>query len=225
MVTTAVWFRSRFIVVANFLMFVAIIVGYVAVAERETGISIGFGIVALASARILNWQRDRLELKTELMRNAYLIGAFLVLPYALYHLVPGKYIGLAWVGLALVYYVLNLVVQNRKYRWMGHATLLMTACYLAVVGTRQFEPVYRIVSFLALVHGAADRVAVVYALAGAAAGEAIGTTGRVNELGAARVRLGPPRPKIRSLDRLRSARRGCGHRVLGVRPGRPVRQE
>ncbi len=149
-VTTAVWFRSRFIVVANFLMFVAIILGYVAVAERETGISIGFGIVALVSARILNWQRDRLELKTELMRNAYLIGAFLVLPYALYHLVPGKYIGLAWVGLALVYYVLNLVVQNRKYRWMGHATLLMTACYLAVVGTRQFEPVYRIVSFLAL---------------------------------------------------------------------------
>jgi len=149
-VTTAVWFRSRFIVVANFLMFVAIILGYIVVAERETGISIGFGIVALVSARILNWQKDRLELKTELMRNAYLVGAFLVLPYALYHLVPGKYIGLAWVGLALVYYVLNLVVQNRKYRWMGHATLLLTTCYLAFVGTRRFEPVYRIVSFLVL---------------------------------------------------------------------------
>jgi uncharacterized membrane protein len=149
-VTTAVWFRSRFIVVANFLMFVAIVLGYVVVAERETGISIGFGIVALVSARILNWQKNRLELKTELMRNAYLIGAFLVLPYALYHLVPGRYIGLAWVGLALAYYVLNLVVHNRKYRWMGHATLLLTTCYLAVVGTRQFEPFYRIVSFLVL---------------------------------------------------------------------------
>jgi|CZKI01.1.fsa_nt_gi hypothetical protein len=149
-VTTAVWFRSRFIVVANFLMFVAIILGYVVVAERETGISIGFGLVALVSARILNWQRDRLELKTELMRNAYLVGAFLVLPYALYHLVPGRYIGLAWVGLALAYYVLNLAVHNRKYRWMGHATLLLTTCYIAVVGTRQFEPLYRIVSFLVL---------------------------------------------------------------------------
>jgi uncharacterized membrane protein len=149
-VATAVWFRSRFIVVANFLMFVAIILGYVVVAERETGISIGFGLVALVSARILNWQRDRLELKTELMRNAYLVGAFLVLPYALYHLVPGRYIGLAWVGLALAYYVLNLAVHNRKYRWMGHATLLLTTCYLAVVATRQFEPLYRIVSFLVL---------------------------------------------------------------------------
>jgi hypothetical protein len=149
-VATAVWFRSRFIVLANFLIFVAVILGYVVVAERETGISIGFGIVALVSARILNWQKDRLELKTELMRNAYLVSAFLVLPYALHHLVPGKYVGLAWVGLALVYYVLNLVVQNRKYRWMGHATLLLTTCYLAVVGTRRFEPVYRIVSFFVL---------------------------------------------------------------------------
>lgn len=149
-VATAVWFRSRFIVVANFLIFVAIMLGYVVVAERETGISIGFGIVALVSARLLNWQRDRLELKTELMRNAYLVGAFLVFPYALYHFVPGKHVGLAWVGLALVYYALNLIVQNRKYRWMGHATLLLTTCYLVIVGTQRFEPVYRIVSFLVL---------------------------------------------------------------------------
>jgi hypothetical protein len=149
-VATAVWFRSRFIVVANFLIYVAIVLGYMAVAERETGISLGFGLVALGSARILNWQKDRLELKTELMRNAYLVGAFLVFPYALYHLVPGKYVGLAWVGLALGYYVMNLIVQNRKYRWMGHATLLLTTCYVVIVGTRSFEPVYRIVSFLVL---------------------------------------------------------------------------
>jgi uncharacterized membrane protein len=149
-VATAVWFRSRFIVVANFLIFVAIMLGYLVVAERETGISIGFGLVALVSARLLNWQRNRLELKTELMRNAYLVGAFLVFPYALYHLVPGKHVGLAWVGLALVYYVLNFIVRNRKYRWMGHATLLLTTCYLMIVGTRQFEPVYRIASFLVL---------------------------------------------------------------------------
>ncbi len=149
-VSTAVWFRSRFIVVANFLIFVAIILGYIVLAERETGISIGFGIVALVSARILNWQKDKLELKTELMRNAYLGSAFLVFPYGLYHFVPVKHVGLSWVGLALVYYVLNLIVQNRKYRWMGHATLLLTTCYLVVVGTQRFEPVYRIISFLVL---------------------------------------------------------------------------
>lgn len=147
---TAVWFRSRFIVVANFLIYVAIILAYVFLRKAETGISVGFGLVALVSARILNWQKDRLELKTELMRNAYLVGAFLVFPYALYHLVPGRHVGLAWVGLALGYYMLNLMVQNRKYRWMGHATLLLTTCYVVIVGTRRLEPIYRIASFLVL---------------------------------------------------------------------------
>lgn len=149
-VATAVWFRSRFIVVANFLIYVAIILGYVVMAKRESGVSLGFGLVALGSARILNWQRDRLELKTELMRNAYLFSAFIVFPYALYHLMPGRYVGLAWVGLASAYYLLNLVVHNQKYRWMGHATLLMTMFYQIVIGIKRLDPVYRIVSFLAL---------------------------------------------------------------------------
>ncbi len=149
-VATAIWFRSRFIIVANFLIYASIVLAYIFVAERETGISIGFGIVALVSARILNWQRNRLELKTELMRNAYLLGAFVVFPYALYHLVPGRYVGLAWVGLALFYYAMNLIVRNQKFRWMGHATLLVTSLYIVIVGTSRFGPVYRVLSFLAL---------------------------------------------------------------------------
>ena len=149
-VATAIWFRSRFIVVANFLIYVMIVLGYVFVAERETGISVGFGIVALLSARIMNWQKSRLELKTELMRNAYLLSAFVIFPYALYHLVPGRYLGFAWVGLALFYYVMNLVVRSQKFRWMGHATLLLTTLYLAIIGTSRFEPVYRVLSFLVL---------------------------------------------------------------------------
>ncbi len=149
-VATAIWFRSRFIVMANFLIYVSIVLGYVVVAKSESGISIGFGLVALVSARILNWQKDRLELKTELMRNAYLFAAFVVFPYALYHLAPGRYVGLAWVGLALFYYTLNLIVRNQKFRWMGHATLLLTAFYVTVVGTSRFGPVLRVLSFLAL---------------------------------------------------------------------------
>src|SRR6185369_13945828 len=78
------------------------------------------------------------------------VGAFLVFPYALYHLVPASYVGLAWVGLALAYYALNAIVRNQKYRWMGHGTLLLTAIYLVVVGTSRFEPVYRVLSFLVL---------------------------------------------------------------------------
>ncbi|MBI2813998.1 MAG: DUF2339 domain-containing protein [Opitutae bacterium] len=147
---TAVWFRSRFIVVANFLIYVAIVLAYIFVSKAETGISIGFGLVALVSARLLNWQQDRLELKTDLMRNAYLFAAFVVFPYALYHLVPVRFVGLAWVGLALFYYTLNLLVRSPKFRWMGHATLLLTAIYVTVVGTSRFGPVLRVLSFLAL---------------------------------------------------------------------------
>lgn len=149
-VATAIWFRSRFIIVANFLIYVLIVLGYLVAVKRETGISVGFGLAALASARILNWQQQRLELKTGLMRNAYLVSAFVVFPYALYHLVSGRFVALAWVGLALFYYLVNLVVRNPKFRWMGHATLLLTALYLAVAGTSRFSPAYRVLSFLVL---------------------------------------------------------------------------
>ncbi len=149
-VATAIWFRSRFIIVANFLIYVLIVLSYVVAVKLETGISVGFGLAALASARILNWQQQRLELKTGLMRNAYLVSAFVIFPYALYHLVSGRFVALAWVGLALFYYLVNLVVRNPKFRWMGHATLLLTALYLAVAGTSRFSPAYRVLSFLVL---------------------------------------------------------------------------
>jgi hypothetical protein len=149
-VTTALWFRSPFIVVANFFIYVAIVIGYMSVAREETGISLGFGLVALVSARILNWQKERLQLKTEKMRNAYLLSALLVFPYALYHLLPKAYVALSWVGVAGMYYLLNLLVRNQKYRWMGHFTLLLTVLYLLVVGIIQLAPTQRVVSFLVL---------------------------------------------------------------------------
>ena len=79
-VATAIWFRSRFIVVANFFIFAAIVAAYIALTKHESGISVGFGLVALVTARILNWKQHRLELKTELMRNTYLASAFAISP-------------------------------------------------------------------------------------------------------------------------------------------------
>ena len=149
-VATALWFRSKLIVVGNFFIFAAIVVAYMAVATRETGISIGFGVVALLTARVLRWQQERLDLKTELMRNAYLGSAFLVFPYSLYHLVPRAFVTVAWVGVAVAYYLMNLIVQSPKYRWMGHLTLLFTALYVIVIGIFQLSAAYRIGSFLVL---------------------------------------------------------------------------
>jgi hypothetical protein len=149
-VATALWFRSRFIVVANFVIYVLIVLAYMVVAKTESGISLGFGVVALLTARILNWKRERLELRTELMRNAYLASAFIVFPYGLYHLVPGAYVSLSWIGVAVAYYLMNLIVRNPKYRWMGHLTLLLTVVYVIVIGVTRLTPAYRIASFLAL---------------------------------------------------------------------------
>jgi uncharacterized membrane protein len=149
-VATALWFRSRLIVVAKFFIYVSIVLAYMVAAQRESGISVGFGVVALLTARILNWKMERLELKTDLMRNAYLASAFVVFPYALYHLVPAVYVSLAWVGVAVAYYLMNLIVRNPKYRWMGHLTLLLTVLYVIVIGLTQLAPTYRVISFLVL---------------------------------------------------------------------------
>jgi uncharacterized membrane protein len=147
---TAIYFRSPFIIVTNCLIFLGIIVGYLGLVEAERGMSIGFGVVALVSARALNWQKERLSLKTDLMRNVYLGIAFLVFPYALYYLMPETFIAVSWVGIALFYYGMNLFMRNRKYRWMGHMTLILTALYVLVIGTSRLESHYRIATFFVL---------------------------------------------------------------------------
>ncbi len=149
-VATALWFRSRLIVFGNFFIYLGIVLAYVVTAQSESGISIVLGIVALLTARILGWQAERLEQRTEMMRNAYLASAFVVFPYALYHLVVRAFVPVSWVAIAVSYYVMNLVVRSPKYRWMGHLTLLMTAMYMIVVGIFQLAPAYRVASFLVL---------------------------------------------------------------------------
>lgn len=149
-VATAIWFRSRFIVVGNFFIFITIVAGYLAVSSVEEGIMIVFGLVALASARILNWQQERLALQTVVMRNAYLVLAFAAMPYGLSGMVPQGAIAVAWVGLAIFYYGMNQLIRNQKYLWMAHLTLMLTVLYVLIIGIIQLDAMFRIVSFLTL---------------------------------------------------------------------------
>jgi uncharacterized membrane protein len=149
-ISTAVWFRSRFIVVANFVIYLIVFIAYLMFAGTVSIVSLSFGVIALLSARILNWQKDRLELRTEMMRTAYLVCAFFIFPYALYHTVPGSYVSLSWVGVALFYYVISLILKNKKYRWMALLTLLLTVGYVFIVDIIKLEPAYRVASFLVL---------------------------------------------------------------------------
>jgi hypothetical protein len=149
-ISTAIWYRSKFIILANFVIYLMIFSAYLILATDVNITSLSFGIVALVSARIMNWQKSRLMLKTELMRNAYLVGAFVMFPYTFYKVVAGQYIIISWLAVALVYYILSRLLNNKKYRWLALFTLLLTVGYILIIGIVQLEPAYRILSFIVL---------------------------------------------------------------------------
>lgn len=149
-VALALLYRSKIIVIANFFIFLSIFLAYLVATKSVGGISISFGIVALLSARILNWQKTRLEIQTESVRNAYLGIAFLVFPYALHQMVPGWYVSITWTGLAIFYYLLSVLLKANKYRWLALFTLILSVLYVLVIGIRQPDPVYKIISFVSL---------------------------------------------------------------------------
>jgi uncharacterized membrane protein len=149
-VSTAVWFRSRYIILANFIIFLIIFFEFLIISGNMGGIGISFGIVALLSARILNWKKDQLEIKTEMMRNAYLVSALFIIPYSLYQLFPSGYVSLSWIAIAIIYYFLSIMLNNKKYRWMALATYFLTVIYVFVLGITSTETLFKIVSFLVL---------------------------------------------------------------------------
>jgi uncharacterized membrane protein len=149
-ISTALWFRSKFIIVANTFIFGGILVSYL-INVSVIGIEgISFGFVALISARILNWRKTRLELTTNNIRLAYLVMAFFTLPYVLYEVLPSNLVGLAWAGLALLYYLMSKLLRNKKYRMMAVSTLILTCFYLAAFGITSSDITYKIISFLAV---------------------------------------------------------------------------
>jgi len=149
-VSTAIWFRSKIIIVANFFLYLFIYLAYLVLAGNPGIISLSFGFVALLSARVLNWQKQRLELRTEIMRIAYLVAAFIIFPYALFHIVPANYLGLSWMLLSLFYFILGNIFKNNKYRWMSISTLLVTVIYVMTFGAATTDLLFRILSFIIL---------------------------------------------------------------------------
>ncbi len=149
-ISTALWFRSKFIIVANIFIFGGILLSYL-INVKVIGIEgISFGFAALISARILNWQKTRLELTTNYIRLAYLIMAFFILPYVLYQVLPSSFVGLSWAGLALLYYLMSKLLNNKKYRMMAVSTLILTSLYLAAFGITSSDITYKVISFLAV---------------------------------------------------------------------------
>ncbi|MBE0646599.1 MAG: hypothetical protein IH596_02325 [Bacteroidales bacterium] len=149
-VSIAIWYRSRIIIVMNVFLFITILVSYLATSASSNLINFSFPLVAFLSVRVINWQKTRLNLETEVIRNTYLIMLFFTTLYALYQAVPGPYITLSWTVAGVVFFVLSLLLKSMKYRWMALAGFIATAFYLFAVDLAKVELIYRIVAFLFL---------------------------------------------------------------------------
>lgn len=149
-VSMAIWFRSRFIVIMNSLLFILLLLIYLATAEQGNLMNISFSIVALMTARILNWKKERLTIRTDVIRNLYLVIVFGMILFTLYHLVPGEYVVLSWSISAVGYFIFSLILNNVKYRYLSLATMIAAAFYLFIVDLARIELVYRVIALFFL---------------------------------------------------------------------------
>jgi hypothetical protein len=149
-VCIALWFGSRIIVVMNTILFTGLLLVYMASAQPSNLIGFTFAIVAFGSARIINWQKKRLTLQTDFVRNVYLFALFFSMLHACYFAFTARYAAISWAGTAVLYFILSLILRNIKYRWLSVATLMVAVLYIFLVDLAQLEVGYRVIAFLIL---------------------------------------------------------------------------
>lgn len=147
-VSVALWFRSQIIVWVNTLLFVGLMIFYLVKPPSLDSVNFIFAFVALLTARFLNWKKERLTLKTEALRNIYLLSAFFMMLFSLYKVVPKQFVALSWVGAAALYFILSILIRNIKYRYMAIGTLIVAILYLVLIDMKNMEVGFRVVAFL-----------------------------------------------------------------------------
>ncbi|MCF6170830.1 MAG: hypothetical protein L3J66_07640 [Bacteroidales bacterium] len=149
-VSMAIWFRSKFIVIMNTLLFITLLILYLSTSSSIDGVNISFSFVALLTARILNWKKDRLTIQTDMLRNIYLMIGFVMVLFTLYHIMPDRFITLSWTAVAVIYFVLSVVLKNVKYRYLALASMIAAAFYLFIIDLARIGLIYRIMALLFL---------------------------------------------------------------------------
>jgi hypothetical protein len=149
-VSMALWFRNKLIVVMNSLLFLTILIIYLLSAKNVSGVNFCFAIIALVSARIINWKSSRLYIKTDMIRNLYMIEGFIMMLLALVNAVPKQFVTFSWTMAALLYFILSLLLKNIKYRYMALGTMICAAFYLFIVDLARIEIIYRVLALLFL---------------------------------------------------------------------------
>jgi hypothetical protein len=149
-VSMALWFRNRLIVVMNSMLFITILLVYLLSKNPIDQVNFSFAVISLVSARVINWKRSRLQIQTDLIRNLYMISAFFMMLFALGHAVPRQFITLSWATAALLYFFIGYLLRNKKYRLMALGTMICATVYLFVFDLSKIEIIYRVLALLFL---------------------------------------------------------------------------
>jgi hypothetical protein len=147
-VSMALWFRSRFIVVMNTILFIGLLLTYIIIGDPLDSINFSFALVALVTARILNWKKQRLEIRTEWIRNIFLFTGAIMVLFSLHKAMPPNFITLSWALTAVVFFILSIIIRNMKYRWLAIITMVLTVFYLFLVDLSNISLGYRIVALM-----------------------------------------------------------------------------
>ena len=144
----ALWYRSQIITLMNTFLLLILVVIYYNISGTLQAVNFSIPLVALLSARIINWQKERLKIKTDFIRNIYLFILFFSMLYATYKGLPGQYITVSWLFIAGIYVLLSIIIKSVKYRWMAMANLIVAAFYLFLIDLASIDLIYRIMIFL-----------------------------------------------------------------------------
>ena len=144
----AIWFRSNLIVLMNTALYTVILLAYLITSKSIDTYNISFTLIAIASARILNWQQKRLDLKTDSIRNFYLVITFFITLYTLYNAVAKDYVTISWGLAAIAYMIMSAILKNVKYRWLAFLTLIAAVLNLFIFDISKMGVAYRIMAFI-----------------------------------------------------------------------------
>jgi hypothetical protein len=149
-VSMALWFQNRLMIIMNSILFLSILLIYLIFSEIINEVNFSFALISLLSARIINWKKTRLQIETDLIRNLYMIEGFFMVLFALFHAVPRQFVTFSWTIAALLYFLIGFLLKNVKYRYLAIGTMICAAFYLFIFDLAKIEILYRILALLFL---------------------------------------------------------------------------
>ena len=134
----------------NTILFLVLLIFYIKSKSNIDLTNFAYMLVAFISARIINWKKERLNIKTEFVRDIYLVSGFIMTLVAFYHVSPASYITASWICAAILFFLMSILIKNIKYRWLAIATMLASAIRLILIDMSSLNIGYRVMVFLAL---------------------------------------------------------------------------